>query len=120
MNKREKIVQADFLGKEAAILKQLKAVYNRALKDIEAETKALSDQINALQGDISASDNPEEQAVLQSMLQSKVYQKQYQDALKSQVGSILAKMHVEEFKSVSEYLFQIGRASCRERVSRRV
>ena len=106
MNKREKIVQADFLGKEANILKQLKQVYNRALKDIEAETKALSDQINALQGDISASDNPEEQAVLKSMLQSKVYQKQYQDALKSQVGSILAKMHVEEFKSVSEYLFQ--------------
>lgn len=106
MNKREKIVQADFLGKEALILKRLKAVYNRALKDIEAESKALSDQINSLQGDISASDNPEEQAVLQSMMQSKVYQKQYQDALKSQVGSILAKMHVEEFKSVSEYLFQ--------------
>lgn len=106
MNKREKIVQAEFIGKEESIIKRLKQVYNQALKDIETESKALNDQINSLQGAISTSTDAEEQKVLQSMMQSKVYQKQHQDALKSQVGSILAKMHVEEFKSVSEYLFQ--------------
>lgn len=106
MNKREKIVQADFLGKEESIIKRLKQVYNQALKDIETESKALNDQINSLQGAISTSTDAEEQKVLQSMMQSKVYQKQYQDALKKQVGSILDKMQVEEFKSVSEYLVQ--------------
>lgn len=33
-----------------------------------------------------------------------MYQKQYQEALKTQVSSILDQMHVEEFKTVSEYL----------------
>ena len=105
MNKRQKIVQQDFLNNEEAVIKRLKQVYNQSLKDITKKSEELQDRINSLtmatlQGDM----DEEAKKQLQSMIQSKVYQKQYQDALKKQVGSILDTMQVEEFKTVAEYL----------------
>lgn len=104
MNKRQRIVQEAFINNEEAVIRRLKQVYNQSLKDITAKSKALQDQINTLDALEGMTSDPEELARLQSMKQSKVYQKQYQDALKTQVSSILDNMQVEEFKTVDEYL----------------
>ena len=104
MNKRQKLVQEQFINNEQAVIKRLKSVYKQSLKDIEGKTLELQNAINSLDLAISVTEDAEELARLQSMRQSKVYQRQYQDALKKQVGSILDNMQVEEFKTVSEYL----------------
>lgn len=104
MNKRQKLVQAQFLNNEEAVIRRLKSVYNQSLKDIEKKAQALQDDINRLGTLAKLSVSEEEKAQLLSMQQSKIYQKQYQDALKKQVGSVLDNMQVEEFKTVSEYL----------------
>lgn len=104
MNKRQRIVQDAFLGNEEAVIRRLKSVYRQSLKDIEAKTKALQDQINTLDALQGMTSDPAELAKLKSMEQAKIYQKQYQEALKKQVSSILDNMQVEEFKVVEEYL----------------
>ncbi|MBR5004286.1 MAG: hypothetical protein IKY14_02330, partial [Erysipelotrichaceae bacterium] len=104
MNKRQKIVQEQFLNNEEAVIRRLKQVYNQSLKDITKKAEDLQNQINALDVQMSLIEDEKELARLKSMKQSKVYQKQYQDALKKQVGSVLDNMQVEEFKAVSEYL----------------
>ena len=106
MNKRQKLVQEQFLKDEEAVIRRLKQVYSQSLKDITAKTKALQDQINTLDALEGMTSDPDELAKLKSMKQSKVYQKQYQDALKKQVSSILDELHVNEFKTVSDYLNQ--------------
>ena len=104
MNKRQKLVQAQFLNNEEAVIRRLKQVYGQSLKDINSKAQALQNQILGLQDAFATSEDAAEKAQLQSMIQSKVYQKQYQDALKKQIGSILDNMQVEEFKTVSDYL----------------
>jgi hypothetical protein len=104
LNKREKIVQEQFLDNEEKVITRLKSVYTQALKDIESKSKALYNDIAALQSAINTEQDAEERARLVSMQQAKIYQKQYQDALKKQVGGILDEMHAEEFRTVSEYL----------------
>ena len=104
MNKREKLVQEQFLENEEAVIRKLKNQYSHALKEITSKSKDLQEQINGLLGNLGAATDEAAKAQLLSMIQSKVYQKQYQDALKKQIGSILDNMQVEEFKTVSEYL----------------
>ena len=104
MNKRQKLVQEAFLDNEEAVIKRLKTVYNKSLEDITAKSKVLQDQINSIAAQIDLTDDEGEKAVLKSMEQSKIYQKQYQDALKTQISSVLDNMQVEEFQTVSEYL----------------
>lgn len=104
MNKRQKIVQEQFLNNEEAVIRRLKSVYNQAQKDIEKKAQALQEDINRLGTLAKLSVDDEEKAKFLSMQQSKIYQKQYQDAMKKQIGSVLDNMQVEEFKTVSEYL----------------
>ena len=104
MNKRQKLVQEAFLDNEEAVIKRLKTVYNKSLEDITAKSKVLQDQINSIAAQIDLTDDEVEKAVLKSMEQSKIYQKQYQDALKTQISSVLDNMQVEEFQTVSDYL----------------
>lgn len=123
MNRRQKIVQQQFLGNEEAVIKRLKQVYGKSLDDISKRVAELNSSIDVLQkaynsvtddeiGELAAAFlkknqhlTPEEaRETLQSMIQSKVYQKDYQKALKKQVGDILDKMHDGEYKAVSEYL----------------
>ena len=104
MNKRQKIVQEQFLNNEEAVIRKLKNQYHHALKDIEKKAQSLQDDINRLGTLANLATDEEEKAKFLSMQQSKVYQKQYQDALKKQIGSVLDNMQVEEFKTVSEYL----------------
>ena len=104
MNKRQKLVQKQFIDNEEAVIKRLKQVYGQAQKDIEKKTQALQDDINRLGTLANLATDEEEKAKILSMQQSKIYQKQYQDAMKKQIGSVLDNMQVEEFKTVSEYL----------------
>ena len=104
MNKRQKLVQQQFLDNEEAVIRRLKAVYNQSLEDIEHKTLILQNEIINLQAQYDAIDDEDERKRLKSMQQSKIYQKGYQDALKKQVSSILDNMQVEEFETVSDYL----------------
>ena len=104
MNKRQKLVQAQFLNNEEEVIRRLESIYGASLKDIEKKTQALQDEINRLGTMAKLSVDDAEKAQLLSMQQSKIYQKQYQDAMKKQIGSVLDNMQVEEFRTVSEYL----------------
>lgn len=123
MNRRQQIVQAQFLSNEEAVIKRLKQVYAQSTKDITKKISVLDSSIAQLQkayadigedgiGELAAAFlkgkkayTPEEaKETLQSMIQAKVYQRKYQAALQKQVGSVLDKMHDQEFKTVSEYL----------------
>ena len=104
MNRRQKLVQAQFLNNEEEVIRRLESTYKEALKDIEQKAQAMQDEINRLGTMANLSTDADEKARLLSMQQSKIYQKQYQDAMKKQIGSVLDNMQVEEFKTVSEYL----------------
>ena len=104
MNRRQKLVQQRYLDNEEAVIRELKKSYRQAQRDIELKTRGLQSRINDLQAKIDAADDEERKRVLKSMQQAKIYQKNYQDALKKQVDGILDNMHVEEFKTVSDYL----------------
>ena len=104
MNKRQKIVQQSFLNNEEAIIKRLKTVYNKSLKDINAEAQKLHDEFEDLKAEYDTVEDEAEREVLKSRMQSKVYQKQYQESLKKQVGDILDKMQEKEFTTVADYL----------------
>jgi len=45
-------------------------------------------------------------AVLLSQKQAKIYQKQYQEALQSQIGTIVDQMHSKQYTTIHEYLKQ--------------
>ena len=104
MNRRQKLVQAQFLNNEEAVIRRLKSIYSASQRDIEKKAQALQNDINRLDTMARLSVDADEKARLLSMKQSKIYQKQYQDALKKQIDSVLDNMQVEEFKTVSEYL----------------
>lgn len=123
MNKRQKLIAAQFLDDEEKVIKRLDRVYSQSLKDITGKISVLDSSISDLQkalgsvsddeiGELAAAflrgkraTTPEEaRETLQSMLQSKVYQKKYQEALKKQVGGVLDTMRDKEFKVVSDYL----------------
>lgn len=125
MNKRQKLVQEQFLNDEEAVIKRLQQVYGQSLTDLNKVIFELDSSISMLQkayddigddigelalavlGDKAKYMTPAEaQETIKSMLQSKVYRKNYQTALQKQVGGILDKMHRGEFKTVSEYLTQ--------------
>ena len=104
MNKRQKLVQKQFLDNEEAVIKRLGQVYNQSLKDINTKAKKLHDEFEQLKAQYDIVEDEEEKAILKSRMQSKVYQKQYQDALKKEVGDILDKLQEEQFTTVSDYL----------------
>lgn len=123
MNRRQKLIQAQFLNDEEEVIKRLKQVYDQSMKDINGKIAVLDSSIAQLQDAYNGIDDddigdlarailgskknftPEEaKETLQSMIQSKVYQKKYQEGLQKQVGDVLEKMHQQQFKTVSEYL----------------
>lgn len=123
MNRRQKLVQQQFLNNEETVIKRLKGVYGQSLKDITGKVADLDKSIADLQealadvdddeiGDLAkaflgrrANISPAEaKETLQSMIQSKVYQKRYQEALKGQIDGIVDKLHGKEYKAVSDYL----------------
>lgn len=104
MNKRQKIVQQQFLGNEEAVIKRLTQVYNQSLKDVTAKSEKLYKEIEELTSVYDDIEDEAEKAVLKSRIQSKVYQKQYQDSLKKQVSDVLDNMHENSYTTVADYL----------------
>ena len=104
MNRRQKLVQEQFLNDEEAVIRKLKNQYHHAQKEIEKKAQALQEDINRFGTLANLAVDDEEKAQFLSMQQSKIYQKQYQDALNKQISSVLDNMQVEEFKTVSGYL----------------
>ena len=104
MNKRQKLVQQQFLDNEKGVIKRLNQVYSQSLKDVTAKSQKLYDEIEELTSVYDDVEDEAEKAVLKSRIQSKVYQKQYQDGLKKQVSDILDKLKEEQFVTVSDYL----------------
>lgn len=103
MNKKQKLVQERFLDNEEEVIKLIEENYKRALDSIIIKSKKLQEDITELEETINTAADGELKQLL-SMKQSKIYQMQYQDALRKQINSILDELHVNEFKSLSEYL----------------
>ena len=105
MNRRQKLVQQQFLNNEQAIIDQLDQIYSKSLTDIENKIKNLTFSINDLKLEYSwMEDDDPKKAQVKSMIQSKIYQKQYQEQLQKQVDGILQRMHIAEFTNISDYL----------------
>lgn len=112
MNRWEKEVQKSLLDSEEAALKELEKQYTRALKEVSVKIRQFQTDINALDEALSqAGLDDTTKAMLQSRKQSKIYQQQYQKALQQQIGSILDKMHGDNYATIDKYLhdcYEIG------------
>lgn len=86
MNKRQKEILLSQLNDEKQVIKELKKVYEKAEKDIDAKIAALLARTDV------------------ENLQSIIYQVDYQKALKKQIGAILDEMNASQFTSISDYL----------------
>lgn len=105
MNRRQKLVQKQFLNNETAVIKRLKQVYGQSLTDITANIKNLEFTIGDLQQKYDWMDDTDpEKEKIKSQIQSKIYQKQYQEQLRKQVDGILKKMQSRSYVTVSDYL----------------
>ena len=105
MNKRQKLVQKQFLDNEEAVIKRLNQVYSKSLTDINDKIKNLTFTIDKLQReyDWMEPDDPE-RAKIKSKIQSKIYQKNYQQQLQKQVDGILKQMQTQSYLTISDYL----------------
>lgn len=89
MNRRQKLVQQQFLNNEQAVIRRLQQVYGVALKDINGNIERLMKRFDPLTGDLP---------------QSAVYQIKYQKMLKGQIEGILNQMQTGQYLTVSDYL----------------
>ena len=105
MNRRQKLVQQQFLNNEQAVIKRLQYIYDGALTDINKKIRELEFHIGDLteEYDWMDDDDPKKE-IIRSKIQSKIYQKQYQQALQGQLEGILKEMQTKEFLTVSDYL----------------
>lgn len=107
MNKWEKEVQKSLLDSEEAALKELEKQYRRALKEVSVKIRQFQTDIATLDEALSqAGLDDTMKTLLQSQKQSKIYQQQYQKALQQQIGSILDKMHSDNYTTVDKYLHE--------------
>lgn len=89
MNRRQKLVQRQFLNNEQAIIKRLNQVYGQALKDVNRNIEALMKRFDPETGDLP---------------QSAIYQLKYQNIVKDQLEGILNQMQTKQFTNISDYL----------------
>ena len=98
-------MQKSLLDSEEAALKELEKQYAQALKEIQEKVKLFQVDIDLLDQALSQDGMDEAtKAMLKSRKQSKIYQQQYQKALQDQVGSILNKMHGDNYTTIDKYL----------------
>lgn len=88
MNKWQAEVLGNRIASEEQVLKEIKASYKKALKEID-------DKIAQLLGRKDTEN-----------LQSIIYQVEYQKALKTQISTILDDLNTKQFESVSQYLVE--------------
>lgn len=86
MNKAQKQVAQAQLNREKQTIKELKQVYQWALRDCEQKIRELSERTDM------------------ENLQSIIYQKQYQEALKAQLEGVLSNLQSNSYATVSDYL----------------
>lgn len=86
MNKWQKEVLGNRIASEEQILKEVKASYKKALKDIDEKIAYLKGRTDV------------------ENMQSIIYQLDYQKSLKSQISAILNDLNTKQFDSVSRYL----------------
>lgn len=105
MNRRQKLVQEQYLNNEERVIKRLNLVYNQSLTMVNDKIKNLQFSIDKLQQTYDwMDDNDPKKAQIKSQIQSKIYQKQYQEQLQKQLDGILDKMKTEQYLNVSDYL----------------
>ena len=107
MNKRQKLVQQQFLNNEKEVIKFLDSTYTKAQVEVEKEVKKLQKKIDTLDAQYNILEkymNDKEKKDFLSLRRSKVYQKEYQEALEKQLSNILDIMHNESFSNISDYL----------------
>lgn len=86
MNKAQKQVAQAQLNREKQAIKELKQVYQRALRDCEQKIRELSERTDM------------------ENLQSIIYQTRYQEALKAQLEGVLSNLQSNSYATVSDYL----------------
>lgn len=86
MNKAQKQVTQAQLNREKQTIKELKQVYQKALRDCEQKIRELSERTDM------------------ENLQSIIYQKQYQEALEVQLEGVLSNLQSNSYATVSDYL----------------
>jgi len=105
MNRRQKLVQKQFLNNEKTVIKRLEFIYDASLSDINKKIRTLEFQIGDLTEEYDwMDDNDPKKEIVRSKIQSKIYQKQYQEQLQKQVDGILKEMQTKQFLTVSDYL----------------
>lgn len=105
MNRRQLLVQKQFLNNEKAVVDRLQYIYDQSLFEINAKIRNLEFDIGDLREvyDWMDDDDPTKE-VIRSRIQSKIYQKQYQQVLQDQVDGILKQMQKDQYLTVSDYL----------------
>lgn len=105
MNRRQKLVQQQFLHNEKTVIKRLEYIYDQSLTDINKKIRELEFHIGDLteEYDWLEDDDPKKE-VIRSKIQSKIYQKQYQESLQDQVGGILKQMQSKQYLTIADYL----------------
>lgn len=86
MNAQEKLLAKTQLEKEQQVLKDLKAVYRKALKDVQANIAGLNARTDM------------------QNIQSIIYQKRYQEALEQQIKDILDDLNNNNFTTIDQYI----------------
>ena len=86
MNKRQLEVIKSQMRDEERALKELKQVYNKALKDVKANIQVLRGRTDF------------------ENIQSIIYQTQYQEAIKAQIEARLDILNSQQFGKMSDYL----------------
>lgn len=105
MNRRQKLVQKQFLNSEEKIIEQLGDIYDQSLKDVTDKIKHLEFKIGKLQEEYDWLDDKDPQkARIKSQIQSKIHQKQYQQQLQKQLDGILGQLRTNAYLTVSDYL----------------
>ena len=105
MNRRQLLVQKQFLNNEKAVVDRLQYIYDQSLFEINQTIRNLEFDIGDLQEiyDWMDDDDPKKE-IIKSRIQSKIYQKNYQQVLSDQVGGILKQMQTKQFLTISDYL----------------
>ena len=104
MNKRQMLVQQQFLNNEEEVTKRLFQVYSESLEDVTKQAQKLQDEFDELAAIYDNIEDEDEKEILKSRMRSKVYQKQHQESLKKQISGILDNMHENSYKTVADYL----------------
>lgn len=99
MNKAQKQIELAKLADEQRQLNVLKAIYKKAVEDVNKNLKITNGKIEVLLSDL---DNLDEGT--RSVLQSQIYHKNFQEGISRQLNGFLNDLNSKQYKSIDEYL----------------